>query len=94
MDLILTNKKNGFQITIAVETGLSDFHQLTASNLKTHFIKAEPIKVKYIDYKNFNIEIFNAELSTKLGNLNNAQGLAYKNFSDALIRNSKKPCSS
>ena len=44
----------------------------------------EPIRVKYRDYKNFNIEIFNAELSTKLGNLNNLQGLAYKNFSEGL----------
>lgn len=86
IDLILTNKKNSFQNTIAVETGLSDFHKLTASNLKTHFIKAEPIKVKYRDYKNFNIEIFNAELSIKLGNLNNAQGPTYKNFSEALSK--------
>ena len=38
-DLILTNKPRSFQSTCVIETGLSDFHRMTVSVLKTHFPK-------------------------------------------------------
>ena len=37
IDLILTNKPRSFQTTCVIETGLSDFHRMTFSILKTHF---------------------------------------------------------
>ena len=37
IDLILTNFPKSFQHTKTIETGLSDFHKLTSTVLKTHF---------------------------------------------------------
>ena len=39
IDLILTNRQNSFRDTIVIETGLSDFHKLTVTVLKTFFKK-------------------------------------------------------
>ena len=41
-DLIVTNKPRSFQSTCVIETGLSYFHRMTASVLKTHFRKLPP----------------------------------------------------
>ena len=42
IDLILTNKPRSFQSTCVIEKGLSYFHRLTVSVLKTHFRKLPP----------------------------------------------------
>ena len=42
IDLILTNKSRSFKSTCVTETGLSDFHRMTISVLKTHFCKLPP----------------------------------------------------
>ena len=58
IDLILTNKPGSFQGTCVIETELSDFHRMTASVLKTHFLKLPPKVVIYRDFKNFENERF------------------------------------
>ena len=45
--MILTNKPRSFQSTCVIEIGLSDFHGITISTLKTHFRKLPP-KIPYI----------------------------------------------
>ena len=65
-DLILTNKKDSFQNTLALTTGLSDFHKMTMSVLKTEFVKADPIQINYRDYKKFNACAFKQDLKWKL----------------------------
>ena len=60
-DLLLTNKKHSFMQTTTVETGLSDHHKLTATVLKSEFVKGEPTVVTYRDYKNLNAENFASE---------------------------------
>ena len=42
IDLILTNRPNSIQNSMVIETGLSDFHKLTATVLKTYFWKMPP----------------------------------------------------
>ena len=42
IDLILTNKPLYFQTTKVIETGLSDFHRLTITILKSSYHKQEP----------------------------------------------------
>ena len=42
IDLILTNKPRSFLSTCVIETGLSDFHRMAVSVLKTHFRKQIP----------------------------------------------------
>ena len=36
IDVILTNRKNSFQNSMTIETGLSDCHKMTVTVLKTH----------------------------------------------------------
>ena len=50
IDLILTNRHRSFQNNVTIETGLSDFHHMTVSILKTFFRKLPP---KIISYRNF-----------------------------------------
>ena len=42
IDLILTNRHNCFQNSRTIETGLSDFHKMTVTVLKSHFQKKDP----------------------------------------------------
>ena len=53
IDLILTNNPKCFQSSCVVETGLSDFHRMTVTVMKTTFKKFEPRIIHYRDYKNF-----------------------------------------
>ena len=53
IDLILANKPRSFQSTCVIETGLSDFHRMTVSVLKSHFCKLPPKIVTYRDFKRF-----------------------------------------
>ena len=54
IDLILTNKPLYFQKTTVIETGISDFHKLTVTTMKSNFQKQEPIIFNYRNYKRFN----------------------------------------
>ena len=62
IDLILTNFHKLFQHTQTIETGLSDFHKLTLTVLKTHFPRAKPNIINYRDYKGFVNNYFRSEL--------------------------------
>ena len=61
-DLILTNAKHNFQNAQALFSGFSDFHKMTLTVMKTTFIKADPIKINYRDFKNYNPIDFTYEL--------------------------------
>ena len=51
IDLILTNHPKCFQNSGVYETGISDFHKLTFTVLKTYFQKAKPRIIKHRDSK-------------------------------------------
>ena len=85
IDLLLTNRERNFQHTTAIETGLSDFHKLIVTVLKTSFDKQRPNVVNYRDYKNFRVDIFRLDLQTELADLN-VQGLTYTSFQDTFQR--------
>ena len=82
-DLILTNCKHNFQHTSAVTTGFSDFHKMTVTVLKTEFIKADPIKIHYRNYKNYNHFEFSNELRSELNN-DVTSNNNYNNFQNIL----------
>ena len=65
-DLILTNAKHNFQNTKSLTSGFSDFHNMTITVMKTTFVKADPIKINYRDYKNYSPINFRYELTEKL----------------------------
>ena len=54
VDLILTNEGNSFQKAKVTETGLSDFHKLVTTFLRSHFNRLKPIAIYYRNQKKFN----------------------------------------
>ena len=70
IDLILTNRKYCFKNTSSFETGISDHHHLIYSILKTTVEKEESKKVTYRNYKQFQSENFEKDLTGFLRNCN------------------------
>ena len=66
IDLILTNKPRSFQNSSVLEVGLSDFHLMTLTVLKTNFRKKPPRIVKYRDYKKYSHASFQRDLMARL----------------------------
>ena len=62
IDLFITNSYRSFQNTNVFSTGLSDFHKMVVTVLKTKFVKAEPKSISYRDYKKFTKEVFSNDL--------------------------------
>ena len=66
IDIFLTNKPKCFHRSMCIETGLSDFHKMTVCVLNVHSTKLCPTKIKYRNYKNFNLNSLKSELKTIL----------------------------
>ena len=66
IDLLITNSCKSFMKTTAVSTGLSDFHKMTVTVMKTTFPKAQPKVVRYRDFSKYKKENFGEELKIKL----------------------------
>ena len=79
IDLIVTNRKNSFQNTIALEVGLSDFHMLVLTVLKARFQKAKPEIITYRDYRSFVRENFHMELNSRMKNVPNTCYIEFEN---------------
>ena len=69
IDLILTNNPKCFQSSCVLETGLSDFHRMTVTVMKTTFKKFEPRIIHYRDCKKFQNDQYRDELTPKLSNI-------------------------
>ena len=67
--LILTNNPKCFQSSCVVETGLSDFHRMPVTVMKTTFKKFRPRIIHYRDYKSFQNDRYRDELTPKLSNI-------------------------
>ena len=53
IDMILTNRASSFQHSQTVETGLSDYHKMTVTVMKSQFNKKPPLSIIYRSYKFF-----------------------------------------
>ena len=82
MDLILTNCPRSFQNSCAIETGLSDFHKLVVTVIKTTYKKSQPKIINYCSYKYFNNGSFREELIQIEANGNNCDE-SFKNFTSS-----------
>ena len=67
IDLILTNRNQSMQHT--TETGVSDFHKMIVTVLKTTFPKQGPSIINYRSYKNFDQTSFKQDLRNELDNM-------------------------
>ena len=65
IDLFLTNCNRSFLCTKAISTGLSDFHKMIITVLKTTFTKGKPKEIIYRSFKNYDREIFSQHLEQK-----------------------------
>ena len=70
IDLILTNNPNSFQNSGVIETGLSDFHKMTVTVMKTTFEKLKPNIIHYRDYRKFSNDKFRENLISRLSTEN------------------------
>ena len=65
IDLFLTNRPRTFQCTTTIETGISNFHKLVVTVLKT-YKKQRPKIIHYRNYKNFENDNFRQDLKKEL----------------------------
>ena len=68
IELILTNNPRRFQTSYVIETGLSDFHRMVLTTMKTSFERLKPRVINYRDYKSFENKLFREELLFELSN--------------------------
>ena len=64
IDLILTNNVKRFKDARSVETGLSDFHSMIVTVVKSSFIKIGRRIITYRDYRKFDPLRFKEDLRT------------------------------
>ena len=64
IDLMLTNKYRSFKKSMALETGLSDFHKLTVTVLNTSYKKGKAKIILYRDYKKYSNLSLRNDLAT------------------------------
>ncbi len=84
IDVMLTNKPRCFQNTSVVETGLSDYHGLVLTVMKTHIPRLKPKILKYRSYKNFDSDKFLQDVrNTDFKPVTNDANLSYENLSSA-----------
>ena len=69
IDLILTNSPGSFQSSCAIEAGLSDFHKMTVTVMKTSFQKLKPRVIIYRDYDSF-CKVYRDNLTEELSKQN------------------------
>ena len=75
IDVILTNRNKSFENSHTIDTGISDYHKMTVTVLKTFFKKNKPTIIKYREYKKIDVILFKSELVQSLrendaGNMN------------------------
>ena len=85
IDLMLTNREKYFQNSSTIESGLSDFHKMTITVLKTTFEKLSPTLINYRNYSKFNDEQFRLELSNELLVISDLTNITYEKFIKILL---------
>ena len=85
IDVLLTNRKNSFQNSRTIETGLSDHHKMIIAVLKTYCKKREPIKRTYRSYKRFDWPNFRNVLKQNLV-LFDKECMNYEDFHEIFMK--------
>ena len=104
IDLFLTNKPRSFQFTSVTETGLSDYHRLITTFMKSYFSRLKPKIIHYRNFKRFDEQKFiddvkNTDFSFETDDPNKNYSALTNTFSlivekHAPLKNSdRKPCS-
>ena len=59
---MVTNKPRFFKTSSVLETGLSDFHKMTLTVMRSYFVKQTRKVVYYRDYKKFSNDLFRNDI--------------------------------
>ena len=78
IDLIVTHRPKCFQDSMFIETGLSDFHKMSATVMKMYHTKQKPSIVHYRNFKNFCNDSFIKDIELLLSKLFNQQNIPFK----------------
>ena len=74
IDLFITNSTNSFQNTTTLATGLSDFHKMILTALKSTFPKLKPKEIIYRNFINFDLNNFKNNIRTNSQLVGNYDG--------------------
>ena len=85
IDLVLTNRNKSVQKTTTVETGLSDFHKMVVTVLKTAFPEQGLTAINYRNCKKYNENAFKSDLQHELKRIDPSD-LNYGSFEAAFDR--------
>ena len=58
IDIILTNRSQSFQNSVAMEIGISDHHKMIVTVMKSHIVCLQPYKIQYRNYQGFSPDAF------------------------------------
>ena len=90
-NLFLTNCPRSFHYTCLYETGLSDFHKLVITILRTDFEPMPPKIIKYRNYKNFDEDEFRFLFKKRLNGFS-ADDITLDIFKMTFFECSKQVC--
>ena len=82
IDLMSINRHHSFQNLCVIETGLSDFHKMAVTVLRSFLKKVETKVIFYRDEKNFTNDNYWLLIEELSGNLNIANNTALDSFWD------------
>ena len=85
IDLFLTYQEQCYQQICAIETGISDFHKMVVTVMKTYYKKQKARTIQYRNFKHFHEQSFNFELNNELTkiDINNAES---KEFNETFLK--------
>ena len=84
IDLFLTNCSRSFQDTQVIETGLSDFHKMNLTVLRTFFTKQNNETIFYRNHKKFDNLKFEEALNRELM-IHDLNNIDYENLHEIVL---------
>ena len=81
IDVILTNRSKNFQNTTTIETGLSDYHKMVITCLKSHLAKL----IYYRNYKKFDETRFRNNVSCELNSHKSKNNANYEEIKSSIM---------
>ena len=86
IDLIITNRPKPFQESEVIETGLSDFHQMSLTVMKVLYNKQKPKITQYRKYEDFSNESFIHGLESALPSFSQISFGTFKSTVDNILQ--------
>ena len=85
IDVILTNRSKNFQNTTTIETGLSDYHEMVITCLKSNMAKLPPRVIYYRNYKKFDETRSRNNVSCELNSHKSKNNVNYEEIKSSMM---------